>query len=110
MNFEVKLFYADGHAIGRFGHLGDGSGDFARPKGIGVDSDGHVYVIEGLHDVVQIFERDGRFLLAVGGSGTGPGSFWLPTGLHVDAEDRVYVADSYNGRVQIFQYLRRPGP
>jgi DNA-binding beta-propeller fold protein YncE len=106
MNFQVKMFGADGQPRGHFGRHGDGSGDFAQPKGLAVDSEGHIYVIEGLHDVLQVFDVRGRFLLGIGATGHSPGNFWLPTGLHIDGQDRIYVADSYNNRVQIFQYLR----
>jgi DNA-binding beta-propeller fold protein YncE len=71
---------------------------------VGVDTDGHIYVVDGLHDVVQVFDDEGRLLLAFGESGSGDGQFWLPTGLAI-ADDRVYVADSANHRVEVFEYL-----
>ncbi len=48
MNFRVQIFDAKGRFLRNFGQLGDGSGDFDKPKGIAVDSDGHIYVVEGL--------------------------------------------------------------
>ena len=88
-----------------FGRLGDAPGDFDKPKGIALDSDGHVYVVEGFGDVVQIFDEQGRLLLAFGGSGAGPGQLWLPSGITI-ANDLVYVADAANRRVQVFEYLK----
>jgi hypothetical protein len=76
-----------------------------RPKGIGVDSEGHLYVVDGLWGVVQIFDRDGRLLYYFGAHGTGLGEFQLPTGLFIDREDRIFVVDSYNRRVQVFRYF-----
>ncbi len=67
-----------------------------RPKGIGVDSEGHVYVVEGSHDMVQVFDREGQLLYYFGQMGTGFGDFRLPTGLFIDHNDRVFVVDSYN--------------
>ncbi|MEN8195710.1 MAG: 6-bladed beta-propeller, partial [Pseudomonadota bacterium] len=90
--------------ISAFGRHGDGSGDLAQPKGVGIDSEGHVYVADALFNRVQIFDKTGALLLAFGGDGAAPGEFWLPTGLYI-AKDRIYVADSYNQRVQIFQFL-----
>ena len=72
---------------------------------VAVDSDGHVYVVEGLHDTVQIFGDDGRFLLAFGESGAGDGQFWLPAGIAIH-DDFIYVADAANRRVQVFKYLK----
>jgi DNA-binding beta-propeller fold protein YncE len=87
-----------------FGTHGDGSGDFAQPKGIGVDGDGHIYIADAAFNRVQIFDAEGSFLLAIGREGTGAGEFLLPSGVFV-AGDRIYVADSYNRRVQVFEFL-----
>lgn len=105
MNFRVQIFDLDGKFISEFGHLGDGSGDFARPKGIAVDSDGNIYVVDALFGVVQIFNEKGQLLMAFGREGQKLGEFWLPTGIYIDDQDKIYVADSYNHRVQIFEYL-----
>jgi len=72
---------------------------------VAVDREGHIYVVEGLHDVVQIFDQDGRFLLGFGEPGHSAGEFWLATGIAI-ANDRIYVADSSNRRVQVFEYLK----
>lgn len=42
MNNRVEIFDADGNFITQFGKHCDGPGCFAHPKGIAVDSDGHV--------------------------------------------------------------------
>ena len=76
-----------------------------RPKGIGRDSEGHLYVVEGLSGMVQVFDRQGRLLYYFGQKGSGFGEFQLPTGLFIDRSDRVFVVDSYNRRVQVFQYF-----
>lgn len=106
MNFRVQVFDAEGRFLGLFGQMGDGAGDFARPKGIAVDSEGNVYVADALFDNVQVFDRLGRLLLGFGKVGRQAGQFWLPAGLAVDEADRLYVADSANRRVQVFQYLK----
>jgi hypothetical protein len=76
-----------------------------RPKGVATDSEGHVYVVEGLHDVVEMFDANGNFLMDFGGSGAGRGQFFLPTAIHIDSNDNIYVADPSHGRVEIFKYL-----
>ena len=80
-------------------------GDMARPKGIAVDSDGHIYVVDAAFGNFQIFNREGRILLFVGQMGHQPGQFWLPTGMYINAQDRIYVSDSLNARIQVFQYI-----
>lgn len=106
MNFRVQVLDEQGSPVSAFGRLGDGSGDFAMPKGIGVDGEGHVYVVDTVFDVFQVFDPKGTLLLGVGGSGPGPGEFSLPSGLTVDGRNRVWVADTFNSRIQVFQYLK----
>ena len=105
MNFRIQVLDRAGTFQFAVGHLGDGSGSFFRPKGIGVDSEGHIYIVDGLYNVVQVFDRQGQLLYYFGQRGTGFGDFQLPTGLFIDRNDRVLVVDSYNRRVQIFHYF-----
>jgi DNA-binding beta-propeller fold protein YncE len=104
MNFRVQAVDRSGQFLFGIGAIGDGTGAMFRPKGTGIDSEGHVYVVEAAHDLVQVFDREGRLLYYFGQQGTGFGDFRLPAGLFVDRNDRVFVVDSYNHRVQVFQY------
>jgi len=105
MNFRVQFFDRSGDFHNAIGKLGDSSGDMFRPKGIGVDSEGHYYIVDGFFGVVQVFDVEGRLLYYFGGRGAGAGHFQLPAGLFVDRNDRVFVVDAYNQRVQIFRYF-----
>ena len=109
MNFRVQIFDSNGNFISTFGKHGDGSGDFSKPKGVAVDSEGNIYVADAQFDAVQIFDKEGRLLLAFGDTGRGKGQLILPAGLFIDKQDKIYVADSYNNRIQIFQYLKVKG-
>jgi DNA-binding beta-propeller fold protein YncE len=82
-----------------------GLGQLVRPKGVSVDGDGNVYVIESYYDSLLVFSPRGEFLLPIGGTGTATGRFYLPAGVWVDARNRVHVADMFNGRVVLFQFL-----
>src|SRR3990172_1252359 len=104
-NFRVQIFDLDGKLLKSLGQMGDGLGQFARPKGVHADSEGHIYVTDAAFDNFQIFNEQGQLLLFVGGKGRGPGLFWLPAGVYIDEKDRIYVADQHNGRIQVFQYL-----
>ena len=85
--------------------MGDSSGSFSRPKGIAVDSFGHIYATDGVFDNIQIFNQKGEFLLSLGESGQKDGEFWIPSGMAIDKENYIYAADSYNQRIQIFRYV-----
>ncbi len=104
-NFRVQIFDKDGNFLSKFGRLGDKPGMFSRPKGIGIDSEGHIYVSDAAFNNVQIFDDRGNILLYFGGAGFGPSQFYLPAGIYVDDDDRVYIVDSFNARVQVYQYV-----
>jgi hypothetical protein len=104
MNFRVQVFDRSGTFRYAIGKPGDGTGWIFRPKGIGFDSESHLYVVDGQWGVVQVFDEQGQLLYYFGGKGTGAEQFQLPTGLQIDNHDRIYVVDSFNRRVQVFQY------
>ena len=106
MNARVQVVDAmTGQAKRIIGERGLSMGNLVRPKGVAVDTDGNVYVVESYYDYLLVFNRDGELLLPIGGTGAGAGQFYLPTGVWTDANNRVFVADMFNGRVAIFQFL-----
>lgn len=104
MNFRIQIFDGTGNFQSAIGDLGDSEDALFRPKGLGIDSENHIYLVEGLSGMVQVFDREGQLLYFFGGRGTALGRFQLPAGLFIDQNDKVYVVDSYNRRVQVFQY------
>lgn len=105
-NHRVQGLTRAGQPTVVFGRAGDAPGDLALPKAVALDSDGHVYVVDGRFENIQIFDQSGRLLLSFGQEGTGPGEFWLPGSVFVDARDRIWICDTYNSRVQAFDYLK----
>ena len=77
------------------------------PKGIAVDKDGIVYVVDSLFDNVQLFNRQGDFLLTLGRRGVDFGEFWLPSGAFIGDNGDLYVCDTYNRRIQVFRITER---
>jgi DNA-binding beta-propeller fold protein YncE len=104
MNFRVQVFDRNGGFKYSVGSLGDGLGSLFRPKGIGFDSEGHLYVVDAAMNNVQVFDEHGDLLYVFGAGGTAAGTFDLPAGLFIDRDSNVYVVDSYNRRVQVFHY------
>lgn len=105
LNCRIQLFDHKGQFVRAFGKRGMNLGEFTRPKGVGADSEGNIYVIESYFDHLLVYNSEGRFMLPIGGYGTGPGKFFLPAGLWVDEHDRIYVADLMNSRVVVYQFL-----
>jgi len=105
MNNRVEIFDSMGNFISLFGKHGDGPGYFARPKGIAVDADGHIWVVDQMEDRVQVFDREGELLTYFGQHGNYPGEFASAVGIAIDKENRVFVTDQYPARLQMFRYI-----
>ncbi|MDY7107322.1 MAG: SMP-30/gluconolactonase/LRE family protein [Planctomycetota bacterium] len=84
------------------GEKGDQDGQFVRPLGIDVDSDGNVYVTDVIRCRVQKFSPAGELLGAFGGIGDVLGAFVRPKHLAVDDEGVVYVVDAGFANIQMF--------
>ncbi|MBL8490016.1 MAG: 6-bladed beta-propeller [Rhodocyclaceae bacterium] len=106
LNARIQVFSsADGRWLGQVGRRGLYIGNLVRPKGIAVDGEGNLYVIESYFDHLLVFNRSGDFLMPIGGVGDRAGRFHLPAGVWTDARNRVFIADTLNARVPVFQYL-----
>jgi len=104
LNYQIKRYGNQGEFLGSFGREGDVPGSFARPKGLDADSDGNIWVVDGLFDNIQVFDPTGQLLLVIGGPGQAEGQFWSPVGIDFFG-DEVFVADTFNNRIQILKYL-----
>ena len=106
MNSRIEVFGDEGEVLKlKFGSRGLYLGDLVRPKGVAVDGEGNIYVVESYYDRLLVFNPDGKLLLALGGTGLEPGQFYLPAAVWVDRKNRVFVADMFNARVTMFQFL-----
>jgi len=105
MNFRVQVLDPKGHFLLTFGKIGNVPGCFSRPKGIALDSEGHIYVTDAAFNNIQIFDKEGKLLLYFGNFGSGLADLRLPAGMFIDKDDRIYVADQLNHRIQVYHYL-----
>lgn len=106
MNARVQLIPLDDSGQAQIvGERGTNVGNFVRPKGVAVDAENNLYVIESYHDHLLVFDERARFLLPIGGTGKVAGNFYLPGGVWIDQGNRVFVADTFNGRIAVFQFL-----
>lgn len=83
-NFRIKKYTLDGRFIENIGTIGTGFGQFARPKGIALDANENLYVVDAAFENVQILNRDHKLLLFFGGPGGNPENINLPTDLEID--------------------------
>jgi DNA-binding beta-propeller fold protein YncE len=83
----------------KWGLFGEGDGEFNRPQGVAVDSNGNVYVVDTGNNRVQKFSSSGGFLTKWGSEGSGDSQFDNPSAIAVDSSGNVYVADTGNHRI-----------
>lgn len=75
---------------------------FNAPTDVAWDSEGNIYVVDGLYNSrIAKYEPNGRFVANYGEDGTGRGQFNGIHGLAIDGQDRLYVADYGNERIQV---------
>jgi len=109
MNFRVQVLDRSGAWRYTIGGTRGGAADLFRPKGIGVDPEGHIYLADAMHNLVQIFDSADNLLYYFGKS-AGVGDFELPASLSVDTSGRILVVDTFHRRVQVFHYYGPSAP
>lgn len=81
----IKLSTA-GEKVATYGDLGDGTGKLARPKGVAVDRENRVLVLDASFGNFQIFREDQQLLGFVSKGGANPEDLSLPAGIAISYE------------------------
>jgi DNA-binding beta-propeller fold protein YncE len=98
-NFRIQRFNAEGEFEHEFGGQGTAPGRLGRPKGIAIDKEDQIYVVDAAFQNIQVMERKtGGALGFFGNAGKGPDSIGLPTVVKVDYDN-----------VKYFEHLAAPG-
>ena len=108
-NHRVQKFTKDGKPVITWGQYGQPSPDlpesssyFWGPRGIAVDSQGHVFVADTGNKRIAVFDSDGKYITEFGTAGLDPGQFDEPVGVAVAEDGTVFVTDTWNQRIQSF--------
>lgn len=88
--FNIKIFDHLGGFKRSFGSYGKLPGQFVRPKGIAVDRDKNIFVVDAGFENVQIFNKHTNLLMFFGGNYQGNGFMWLPAGICIDYDHIRY--------------------
>lgn len=101
---RIQKFSPERKFLFQWGGHGNAPGQFARPQGLALDEQDHVWVADACNDRIQVFDATGgeaRLVAVWGRQGTQPGQLRYPYDLWLDGP-HVYVAEFGNHRVQKF--------
>jgi len=102
-NDRIQKFDSDGKFIQMWGITGSGSGQFNSPRGICIDKNDIIYVVDTYNQRIQKFDTEGNYKgewKLKDNVYTGSPRIW---GIDSDDEGNIYLADSDNGRVDKFK-------
>lgn len=104
INTRVQVLSSEGKFVSFVGGWGVKKGQFFRPKGVTVDSNGFSYVSDSYMGVIQLFDITGNFHSVIGDPESGKvRKFNTPVGITVDDSNRLYVVEMLPGRVSVFK-------
>jgi hypothetical protein len=78
--------------------------DLGAVRGVALDDDGNLYVLDAQAPAVYVFAPAGGYLRTIGRSGQGPGEFRDPNGLLVTPDHLLWVADPAGFRYTRFRF------
>jgi len=81
---------------------------FFRVRGIQVDDDGNIFVLDRGNYRIQKFDKEGNYLQTIGKKGQGPGEFEAPLSFFIDTQNNIYMYDKrkikmFNTRGEFFR-------
>jgi sugar lactone lactonase YvrE len=100
MNCRIQVFDLEGNYKRKFGEIGQGAGQFGRPKGIGQDEKGRIWVTDGMSNLLQAFTQEGD-VKSVLGAADGELRFYSPRGIQF-VDGKMLVIERLHHRVTVF--------
>lgn len=89
----------------RIAQFGVNLGSVYRPKGIAIDSNNRIWVVDGYTGTIQAFREDGDYL----GVGTQKGEtihLTTPTGMYIDKQNQIWIVESFQNRVSVWEIIK----
>ncbi|WP_242132126.1 6-bladed beta-propeller [Aestuariivivens marinum] len=104
-DYSLKIYSLKGEFIKKMGNIGDGLGQFSRPKGNAVDQDDNVYVLDAAFENAQLFNKNGQLLMFFGGPYKGPGDMYLPAQITIDYDNIHYFEHLVDKRYKLLYLI-----
>ncbi len=99
---RIQKLSADGRFLLEWGGHGSQPGQFARPQGLAIDEQDHLWVADAGNHRIQVFDNRGKLLRCWGTQGKQLGQLYYPYDLVLAPKGIVYVVEYGNSRVQKF--------
>ena len=84
---------------------------FNQVRGVDVDTEGNIYVLDSQSVKVSVFDGNGRFLRTFGRQGQGPGEMQMPIFIQITSDEEIVIFDPSTRRLifssQDGDYLRQ---
>ncbi|MBW7989985.1 MAG: hypothetical protein FVQ84_08225 [Planctomycetes bacterium] len=100
----VKKYDSNGIFQAVIGQLDDSLVGLVRPKGIAIDKEDRIWIVDTASEVVKIFDSEHQLLLIFGRGGAEPGQMLLPATITIDY-DNVELFKEYFAEGAIIEYL-----
>ncbi len=84
---RITQFDTSGVFRRTIGRLGDNIDEFVRPKGIAIDKDHRIWVVDSATEVAKIYNEQGQLLLFFGLRGNKPGMMNIPATIVIDYDN-----------------------
>jgi sugar lactone lactonase YvrE len=99
----VQIYSPEGDLVRAFGKHDTGFENFAVPSGLAVTSNGDLWVVDTIRQVISRFDHEGSLLTMIGGKGSQPGAFEYPSAVATDGASLLFVLERQGGRYQCLQ-------
>lgn len=81
---------------------GKGDSKFVNPRGIGVEGDGTLLMVDNMTHYAYGFDKKGKQVFQFGGIGADKDQFYLPNGMFVDDKGEIFITDTVNRRIAVY--------
>ena len=99
----VRVYAPGGRRLLGFGLHDVGNENFSLPTSVVSTSDGRIWVLDTMRQVIKIFDGEGRFLDRIGGLGRDRGAFTYPSALAMDGKGSLFVLERVGARLTTFR-------
>lgn len=97
----VQIYNSNKQLIREWGTYGTGDNNFGNIKGITIDDEQNIWIVDGVNHRVKKYDQNGNVLLIFGKQGSANGEFDAPFGICY-LKGKIYVSDTGNNRVEVF--------